>query len=161
MLAAIVRSGIAMARFTNLVVACVALRLLSGDAGAAEAIVATPPRAVGDIDADGRRDCAVVIRRPRPAGLAEVFLAVFGETSGRWRLRATIRLDDGAAVDRLRLVPGRLTAAYRRHYPVDPPGQPSNRVLRSWAFVGDGLHGGDEVAASGRWVRAAAPMLPR
>lgn len=161
MLAGMVRPGIATPHVAVVLAALLTLAVAAGGADAGERVVATPPRAVGDLDADGRRDCALVIRRPRPAGLAEVFVAVFGERSGEWRLRATIRLDDGAVVDRLRIVPGRLTAGYRRHYPVDPPGEPSNRVMRSWVFVDDGLHGAAGVPASGRWARAAAPILPR
>lgn len=128
-------------------------------------IRAQPPRlepvAFGDIDGDGRRDAALVVERPRDAALAEVYLAVFSERAAGWRVRATVRLDDGAVVDRLRIVTGRLTAAYRRHYPVDPPGRPSHETVRSWAFVDGTLHGGTAAAPQGPWRRAALARLPR
>lgn len=121
----------------------------------------TEPIAFGDIDGDGRRDAALVVARPGEAALAQVYLAVFSERAEGWRVRATVRLDDGAVVDRLRIVTGRLTAAYRRPYPVDPPGRPSNQTVRSWAFVDGTLHGGTRAPPGGSWRRAALARLPR
>jgi hypothetical protein len=119
------------------------------------------PVAFGDIDGDGRRDAALVVERPRHDGLAEVHVAVFAERRSGWRAVAAVRLDDGAEVERLRIVTGRLTAAYRRHYPVDPPGRPSNETVRSWAFVDGALLGGTAAAPHPRWRRAAENRLPR
>jgi hypothetical protein len=121
----------------------------------------TAPLAMGDLDGDGRRDGAVVIERSSTGGLAEVYLAVFAGARAGWRLLATVRLDDGAVVERLRISTGRLTAAYRRHYPVDEPGQPTNATFRSWAFADGRLHGGDTAPPPGTWERAAAARLPR
>lgn len=137
----------------------VALALVVVGGGRAQPERAAPP-AFGDIDGDGRRDAALVVEVPPDDPLAAVYLAVFAEHRAGWRPLATIRLDDGAVVERLRIVPGRLTATYRRHYPVDPPGRPSNETVRSWVFADGVLHGGRAVEATDRWARAAA-RLPR
>ena len=117
--------------------------------------------ALGDIDGDGRRDAALVVERPRDGALAEVYLALFAEGPAGWRVRTTIRLDDGAVVDRLRIVTGRLTATYRRHYPVDAPGRPTNETVRSWAFVDGAAQGGTRGSQGWRWRRGACARLPR
>lgn len=121
----------------------------------------TQPFALGDIDGDGRRDAALVVEDPRDGALAEVYVALFAERREGWHVLATIRLDDGAVVDRLRIVTGRLTATYRRHYPVDPLGRPSNETVRSWAFVEGALHGGTPASPAGGWRREALARLPR
>jgi len=117
--------------------------------------------AVGDIDGDGRRDAALVVERAGDGPLPAVHLALFAERGDGWDVVATIRLDDGAVVDRLRIVTGRLTATFRRHYPVDPPGRPTNEIVRSWSFEDGAFHGGRPAAAGDRWRRAAAARLPR
>ncbi len=136
-----------------------ALALAGGSVGAQPQ--RAQPLALGDIDGDGRRDAALAIERPRDAALAAVYLAVFAEGDRGWRVVATIRLDDGAVVDRLRIVTGRLKATYRRHYPVDAPGRPTNETVRSWAFVEGALHGGTPASPGGGWRRAALARLPR
>ncbi len=150
-----------MSRRVLLLVCAVALAF-AGSAWAQSApTVARAPVAVGDLDADGRRDRAVVVEEPAAGALPRVFIAVFAETAAGWRLSTTVRLERGAVVDRLDIATGRLTAAFRRHYPVDPPGRPSNRTVRSWAFVDGGLHGGEAVNRAPRWGEAVAARLPR
>ena len=126
---------------------------------------AQPERAaaldVGDIDGDGRRDAALVVERAGGGLLAEVYVVVMAEGRAGWRPLATIRLDDGAEVERLRIVPGRLTATYRRHYPVDRPGNPTHETVRSWAY-GDGVfHGAAPARVPRDRLRAVAERLPR
>lgn len=116
---------------------------------------------LGDIDGDGRRDAVLVVERARDGPLPAVYLAVFTEDGRGWRVLATIRLDDGAVVDRVRIVTGRLTANYRRHYPVDPPGRPTNRTIRSWAYSDGAFHGGSRAPPGEGWRRAARARLPR
>ena len=116
------------------------------------------PVAVGDLDANGRRDCAIVVEHAVTGGLPAVFIVVFAESDGRWRPFASVELDRGAVVERVRIVTGRLTAAYRRHYPADPPGRPTNATVRSWAFVDGALFGGEpklppQVSADGLAAR--------
>ncbi|NBB71936.1 MAG: hypothetical protein GVY33_16690, partial [Alphaproteobacteria bacterium] len=108
-----------------------------------------------------RRDAALAVERGDGGPLPAVHLALFAERGDGWDVVATIRLDDGAVVDRLRIVTGRLTATFRRHYPVDPPGRPSNEVVRSWPFEDGEFHGGQPAAAGERWHRGAAARLPR
>jgi hypothetical protein len=119
------------------------------------------PLALGDIDGDGRRDAALVVERGDEGPRPRVHIALFAERGDDWDVVATIRLDDGAVVDRLRIVTGRLTATYRRHYPVDPPGRPTNEIVRSWAFADGRVHGGRPAAPGGRWRDAATARLPR
>jgi len=117
--------------------------------------------AFGDIDGDGRRDAALAVEHGGDRPLPAVHLALFAERGDGWDVVATIRLDDGAVVDRLRIVTGRLTASFRRHYPVDIPGRPTNEVVRSWAFEDGAFHGATPAAAGERWRRAAQARLPR
>lgn len=147
----------------RLIVAGAALAVVVATTGASKPVLAASgdPVAKGDIDADGRADRAMVVRRTRADALPRVFVAIFADTNGDWHLVGTVELDPGAVVERLRLAPGRLTAEFRRHYPVDPPGSPSQRIVRSWAFVDGALHGGKPLDEAGPWVRSAAAQLLR
>ena len=128
-------------------------------------VQAQPERAepldVGDIDGDGRRDAALVVERAGGGLLAEVYVVVMAEGRAGWRPLATIRLDDGAEVARLRIVPGRLTASYRRHYPVDRPGNPTHETVRSWAYADGGFHGAAPAHPPRDRLRAVLGRLPR
>lgn len=109
----------------------------------------------GDLDGDGRADVALVVRHPDHA----VSVVVFEERDGGWVRTNAVRLEPGARVDRLRLAQGRLTVAYRRPYPVDPPCCPSRETVRSFALVEGRLHGGDHRVPGGAWERRAAAAL--
>jgi hypothetical protein len=119
------------------------------------------PLDVGDIDGDGRRDAALVVERAVGGLLAEVYVVLMAEGSAGWRPLATMRLDDGAEVERLRIVPGRLTASYRRHYPVDRPGNPTHETVRSWAYADGGFHGAAPARVPPDRLRAVAERLSR
>ena len=117
--------------------------------------------AVGDLDANGRRDCAIVLERVVDERLPRVFVVVFAEAGEGWRPLASVELDRGAVVERVRIATGRLTAAYRRHYPADPPGRPTNETVRSWAFVDGALFGGAAGVPLANWREPLAGHLPR
>jgi hypothetical protein len=134
----------------TLVVCCAALTPAS-----ARLAVLTTPRAYGDIDGDGRQEVAAVVERQRDGHPTEVYVALFARRSDRPALLATARLADGAAVDRLRIVTGRLTASFRRHYPIDPPCCPSREVVRTYALAHGRLHGGDHATPRAAWQRVA------
>lgn len=114
-----------------------------------------PLRFAGDLDGDGWTDVALVVRHPERA----VSVVVFERERGGWVHAHSVRLEEGARVDRLRIVPGRLTVAYRRPYPVDPPGRPSRETVRSFALVEGRLHGGDHRLPDGAWEKRIAAAL--
>lgn len=130
--------------------------------GAPEVEVLQTPRATGDLNADGRAEDALVITLRPAAASADVFVAVFERRPGGGRtLLGTVRLEPGARVDRLRLLPGRLSVAYRRHYPVDPVCCPRRETVRSYALAHGVLQGGDHRPPPGAWHRAAVEALAR